>query len=142
MSEENLNPGGPAGQPQSPEDALNAIKASIANAFNLGLQSQPKKQGDTLSNIVQEIEQTIYAQLKQVYGDVPDDFIKANAEFFVQVATMGHIVPRVCAFDKDFQAKLFQLIEARVLETQKAAQEKAKEEQGQIIHEEKKIIVP
>ena len=37
MSEENLNPGGPAGQPQSPEDALNAIKASIANAFNLRL---------------------------------------------------------------------------------------------------------
>ena len=68
MSEENPNPGGPAGQPQSPEDALNAIKTSIANAFNLGLQSQPKNQGDTLSNIVQEIEQTIYAQLKQVYG--------------------------------------------------------------------------
>ena len=39
MSEENLNPKDTnAGQPQSPEDALNAIKASIANAFNLGLQ--------------------------------------------------------------------------------------------------------
>ena len=72
---------------------------------------------------------------------MPEDFIKANAEFFVQVATMGYIVPRVCAFDQDFQTRLFKLIEERVLETQKAAQEQAGASESKIITEEKKIIV-
>ena len=120
---------------------MQAIECSIANAFNLGLQLQPKPGADTIADIVKVIQETIYGQLKQAYGDVPEDFIKANAEFFVQVAAMGYIIPRVCAFDQDFQARLFKLIEARVLETQKAAQEKAGQEKGKIITEDKKIIV-
>ena len=125
----------------SPEEAMQAIQSSIANAFNLGLQQQPQPGADTIADIVKVIQETIYGQLKQAYGDVPEDFIKANAEFFVQVAAMGYIIPRVCAFDQDFQARLFKLIEARVLETQKAAQEKAGQEKGKIITEDKKIIV-
>lgn len=125
----------------SPEEAMQAIQSSIANAFNLGLQQQPKEGADTIADIVKIIQETIYAQLKQAYGDVPEDFIKANAEFFVQVAAMGYIIPRVCAFDQDFQTRLFKLIETRVLETQKAAQEKANEEKGKIITEDKKIIL-
>ena len=125
----------------SPEEAMQAIQSSIANAFNLGLQQQPKEGADTIADIVSAIQEAIYGQLKQAYGDVPEDFIKANAEFFVQVAAMGYIVPRVCAFDEDFQKRLFKLIETRVLETQKAAQEKAGEEKGKIITEDKKIIL-
>ena len=109
-------------------------------------QSKPKNKKYNLPNtnqtsLLEVIQETIYGQLKQAYGDVPEDFIKANAEFFVQVAAMGYIIPRVCAFDQDFQARLFKLIEARVLETQKAAQEKAGQEKGKIITEDKKIIV-
>jgi len=128
-------------KPPSPEESIQAIQSSIANAFNLGLQSKPKEGADTIADVVKEIQSTIYGQLKQAYGDVPEDFIKANAEFFVQVAAMGYIIPRVCAFDQDFQAKLFKLIETRVLETQKAAQEQAGEEKGNIITEDKKIII-
>ena len=125
----------------NPEDAMKAIQSSIANAFNLGLQTQPKEKTDSIADIVKVIQDTIYGQLKQAYGDVPEDFIRANAEFFVQVATMGYIVPRVCAFDQDFQTRLFNLREERVLETQKAAQEQAGASESKIITEEKKIIV-
>ena len=128
-------------KPLTPEESIQAIQSSIANAFNLGLQSKPKEGADTIADVVKEIQSTIYGQLKQAYGDVPEDFIKANAEFFVQVAAMGYIIPRVCAFDQDFQVKLFKLIETRVLETQKAAQEQAGEEKGNIITEDKKIII-
>ena len=125
----------------STEEAMKAIQNTIDNAYTLGMQQQPTPGADTISDIVKVIQETIYGQLKQAYGDVPEDFIKANAEFFVQVAAMGYIIPRVCAFDQDFQARLFKLIEARVLETQKAAQEKAGQEKGKIITEDKKIIV-
>jgi|TARA_B110000263_G_scaffold66810_1_gene57756 hypothetical protein len=128
-------------KPLTPEESIQAIQSSIANAFNLGLQSKPKEGADTIADVVKEIQNTIYGQLKESYGDVPEDFIKANAEFFVQVAAMGYIIPRVCAFDQDFQVKLFKLIETRVLETQKAAQEQAGEEKGNIITEDKKIII-
>ena len=126
----------------TPEDALNAIRASIANAFNLGLQSQPKQPTDTTADLIKGLQVIISGQLKQAYGDdVSEDFIRANAEFFVQIAAVGYIIPRICAHDKDFQARLFQLIEDRVLETQKQAAEKGQGEQGTIIHEDKKIIV-
>ena len=126
----------------TPEDALNAIRASIANACNLGLQSQPKQPTDTTADLIKGLQEIISGQLKQAYGEeVSEDFIRANAEFFVQIAAVGYIIPRICAHDKDFQARLFQLIEDRVLETQKQAAEKGQGEQGTIIHEDKKIIV-
>jgi len=126
----------------SPRDAINAIQTSVANAFNLGLQSQPKQKNNTTSDIVNGIQEVIYGQLRQTHGEkVPEDFIKANAEFFVQVATMGYIIPRICAFDKEFQARLFKLIEIRVLETQRLAKERAKEGKEKIIQEDKKIII-
>ena len=55
----------------SPEEAIQAIQSSIANAFNLGLQQQPKEGADTIADIVNSIQETIYGQLKQAYGDVP-----------------------------------------------------------------------
>ena len=125
-----------------PQEALNAIRASIANAFNLGLQTQPKQPTDTIVEVIKEIQEVIYGQLKQAYGDeVPEEFIKANAEFFIQVAAAGFIIPRICSPDKDFQAKLFQLVEDRVLETQRKAAGMSQEDDKKIIHEEKKIIV-
>ena len=138
MSEENKN------EPKQPDpqEALNAIRASIANAFNLGLQTQHKQPTDTIVEIIKEIQEVIYGQLKQAYGEeVPEDFLKANAEFFIQVAAAGFIIPRICAPDKDFQTKLFQLIEDRVLETQRKHAEQAPQDDKKIIHEEKKIIV-
>ena len=50
----------------SPEEAMQAIQSSIANAFNLGLQQQPKPGADTISDIVKVIQETIYGQLKPV----------------------------------------------------------------------------
>ena len=126
-----------------PQTAINAIQATIANAFNLGLQTQPTQDKNTTPDVVKGIEEAIYGQLRQAYGkEVPEDFIKSNAEFFIQVATMGYIIPRICAFDKEFQARFFKLIEIRVLETQRLAEEQAKEEKGKIIQEDKKIIIP
>jgi len=80
--------------------------------------------------------------LKKNAGEnVPDEAVKANVLFLVQLATLGHILPRVCVPDKDFQVNLFKLIEERALSLIKASQEQA-QQQGKIIHEEKKIIVP
>ena len=47
MSEENKTE---TKQP-SPEEAMQAIQSSIANAFNLGLQQQPKEGADTIADI-------------------------------------------------------------------------------------------
>ena len=44
----------------SPEEAMQAIQSSIANAFNLGLQQQPKPGADTIADIVKVIQDTIY----------------------------------------------------------------------------------
>ena len=141
MAEEDKNQPNQPKQPD-PQEALNAIRASIANAFNLGLQTQPKQPTDTIVEVIKEIQEVIYGQLKQAYGDeVPEEFIKANAEFFIQVAAAGFIIPRICSPDKDFQAKLFQLVEDRVLETQRKAAGMSQEDDKKIIREEKKIIV-
>ena len=55
MAEEDKN------QPKQPDpqEALNAIRASIANAFNLGLQTQPKQPTDTIVEVIKELNNRI-----------------------------------------------------------------------------------
>ena len=138
MSDENKE----SPQPSAEEQLLNTIRMQIAQAFNSGLQSQPKTPVYYLSEVVQELESFFTKEFKQNAGeDIPDEAVKANVLFLVQLATLGHILPRVCAPDKDFQVNLFKLIEERALPLIKASQEQAGEK-GKIIHEEKKIIVP
>ena len=43
----------------SPEEAIQAIQSSIANAFNLGLQQQPKEGADTIADMLNSIQETI-----------------------------------------------------------------------------------
>ena len=138
MSEEKNN----TQQPSPEEQLANTIRMQIAQAFNTGLQSQPKEPVYHISDVVKELETFFTDEFKKNAGEnVPDEAVKANVLFLVQLATLGHILPRVCVPDKDFQVNLFKLIEERALSLIKASQEQAQQE-GKIIHEEKKIIVP
>jgi|TARA_B100000131_G_scaffold118219_1_gene115204 hypothetical protein len=129
-------------QPSPEEQLANTIRMQIAQAFNTGLQSQPKTPVYHLSEVVQELESFFTEEFKKNAGEsVPDEAVKANVLFLVQLATLGHILPRVCQPDKDFQVNLFKLIEERAMSLIKASQQQS-QEQGKIIHEEKKIIVP
>ena len=86
-----------------------------------------------LSDVVKELETFFTDEFKKCRENVPDEF--KECLIFVQLATLGHILPRVCVPDKDFLANLFKLIEERALLI-KASQEQA-QQQGKIIHEEK-----
>ncbi len=68
---------------------------------------------------VGEIGNTIYTNLAQAYGNrFQDDFLRANTEYFLQIALLGYIIPSVCAYDEEFKNRLLDLIEMRALKTQ------------------------
>ncbi len=97
---------------------------SVQMAFNMGV----KKMQDegTIKNVLEagdELFAEIYKNIQDAYGTAIDEsFLKANAEFFLNVALMGYIFPAICAYDDDFKIKMFDLIEKKLEQSQKNRQ--------------------
>lgn len=108
-------------QGQGPgEVQMDSLQNSILMAFNLGVQFNQQTQGTkSVTEVVSELGHNIYSNLTQVYGEqMQDDLLRANTEYFLQIAMMGYIVPSVCAFDEEFKNRLLQLIEMRAKKTE------------------------
>ncbi len=102
------------------EVQMDSLQNSILMAFNMGVQFNQQTQGTkSVTEVVGEIGHSIYSNLQQVYGEkMQDDLLRANTEYFLQIALMGYIVPSICAFDEDFKNRLLQLIEMRAKKTE------------------------
>ena len=117
MSEEDTRPQEEANQEEGVADNF---MNSINMAFNLGVAAhQSSGQSKSVVEIATELGNQIYQNFSQAYGgEINESFLKANTEYFLQVALMGYIIPGVCAFDNDFKQKLFDLIYARARQNQ------------------------
>lgn len=111
----------PQGQEEQPE--LGNIANSILSAFNLGVSYNQQSGGvKSIAEVTDELGHTIYTNLSQAYGSrFQDDFLRANTEYFLQIALLGYIIPSVCAYEEDFKNKLLSLIEQRAIKTQEQA---------------------
>ena len=96
----------PQGQEEQPE--LGNIANSILSAFNLGVSYNQQSGGiKSIAEVTDELGHTIYTNLSQAYGSrFQDDFLRANTEYFLQIALLGYIIPSVCAYEEDFKNKL------------------------------------
>lgn len=98
---------------------------SVLMAFNMGV----KKMQDegAIKNALEagrELYEEIYNNLQKAYGTAIDEnFLKANADYFLNVALMGYIFPSICAYDDDFKNRLFGLIEMKLKQAQKRHQQ-------------------
>jgi len=110
--------GNPQGAGQNQE--LTQIQSSILMAFNLGVSYNQQSGGlKSITEVSGELGHNIYTNLSQVYGNkLEDDFLRANTEYFLQIALLGYIIPSVCAYEEDFKNRLLSLIEKRALKTQ------------------------
>ncbi len=111
MSEEDTKP---------EEGTADNFMNSINMAFNLGVAAhQSSGQSKSVVEIATELGNQIYQNFAQAYGgEVNESFLKANTEYFLQIALMGYIIPGVCTFDNDFKEKLFDLVYARAKQNQ------------------------
>jgi hypothetical protein len=112
--EQKKGQGQPTGQPSG-------IGNSIAMAFNLGVSANQQTQGQDKSviEIAGELGEVIYSNLSRMYGgQQPEEFIRANTEYFLQIALLGYIVPGICAFDAGFKDRLLNLIEVKANQAQ------------------------
>jgi hypothetical protein len=99
---------------------LGNIANSILMAFNLGVSYNQQTGGvKSVTEAVEELGTTIYTNLAQVYGNrFQDEFLRANTEYFLQIALLGYIIPSVCAYDEEFKNRLLDLVEMRAVKTQ------------------------
>ena len=111
--------------PQNPQQGPGqgqpgGIMDSIVMAFNLGVSAhQQTRGGASVVEIVNELGEAIYSNLSRMYGgQYQDDFLRANTEYFLQIALLGYIIPGICAFDENFKDRLLALIEAKVRQSQ------------------------
>jgi hypothetical protein len=111
-------------QDQTPNEEQQAelgnIAGSILSAFNLGVSfNQQTGATKTTVEVTEELGHTIYTNLSQVYGErFQDEFLRANTEYFLQIALLGYIIPSVCAYEEDFKNRLLSLIEQRAVKSQ------------------------
>lgn len=112
--------GRPQGAGQGQDQELSQLQNSILMAFNLGVSYNQQSGGlKSITEVSGELGHTIYTNLSQVYGSkFQDDFLRANTEYFLQIALLGYIIPSVCAYEEDFKNRLLSLIELRALKTQ------------------------
>jgi len=106
---------------EQPQGAgMDTLANSILMAFNMGVQFNQQTQGTkSVTEVTGELGHTIYSNLTQVYGEnMQDDLLRANTEYFLQIAMMGYIVPSICAYDEEFKNRLLQLIEMRAKKTE------------------------
>jgi len=117
MSEEDTKPQ----EETTPEGAIeDQFMNSINMAFNLGVSAhQASGQSKSVVEIAAELGDQIYQNFAQAYGgEINESFLKANTEYFLQIALMGYIIPGVCAFDNDFKERLFDLVYTRARQNQ------------------------
>ena len=117
MSEEETKPQ----EETAPEEEIaDNFMNSINMAFNLGVSAhQASGQSKSVAEIATELGNQIYQNFAQAYGgEINESFLKANTEYFLQIALMGYIIPGVCAFDNDFKQRLFDLVYTRAKENQ------------------------
>lgn len=111
-------------QDQTPNEEQQAelgnIASSILSAFNLGVSFNQQTGGTkTTVEVTEELGHTIYTNLSQAYGErFQDEFLRANTEYFLQIALLGYIIPSVCAYEEDFKNRLLSLIEQRAVKSQ------------------------
>ena len=107
-------------QEQPQEAGMDTLANSILMAFNMGVQFNQQTQGTkSVTEVTGELGHSIYSNLSQVYGEnMQDDLLRANTEYFLQIAMMGYIVPSICAYDEEFKNRLLQLIEMRARKTE------------------------
>lgn len=93
-----------------------AMMNSVLMAFNMGVSANQQSGGTkSVVEVVNELGEAIYANISRVYGtQYPEEFIRANVEFFLQIALLGYIIPGVCAYDEGLKNRLFALIEAKL----------------------------
>ena len=117
MSEEDTKP---QEETTPEEEVADNFMNSINMAFNLGVSAhQASGQSKSVAEIAAELGNQIYQNFAQAYGgEINESFLKANTEYFLQIALMGYIIPGVCAFDNDFKQRLFDLIYTRAKENQ------------------------
>ncbi len=117
MSEEDTKP---QEGTESEEAVGDNFMNSINMAFNLGVAAhQASGQSKSVVEIATELGNQIYQNFAQAYGgEVNESFLKANTEYFLQIALMGYIIPGVCAFDNDFKERFFALVYARAKQNQ------------------------
>lgn len=97
---------------------------SVLMAFNMGVKKMQEE--GAIKNVLEagsELYQEIFNNLQKAYGTAVDEnFLRANAEYFLNVALMGYIFPTICAYDDDFKNKLFDLIEKKLQQSQQRRQ--------------------
>lgn len=97
---------------------------SVLMAFNMGVKKMQEE--GAIKNAIEageELYAEIYKNLQNAYGTAIDEtFLKANADYFLNVALMGYIFPAICAYDDNFKNMLFDLIEKKLVQTQKKRQ--------------------
>lgn len=122
MSEEDTKP---QEGTESEEGVEDNFMNSINMAFNLGVAAhQETGQSKSVVEIATEMGNQIYQNFAQAYGgEINETFLKANTEYFLQIALMGYIIPGVCAFDNDFKQRLFDLVYARARQNQQRQSE-------------------
>ncbi len=98
-------------QGQAPNEDENFMN-SINMAFNMGVSAnQTYKHTKSVVEVGAEMGEQIYQNLTQAYGaDVDENFLRANTEYFLQIALMGFVVPTICTFEPDFKDRLLNLI--------------------------------
>ncbi len=116
MEEQNQNEGRDQKTP--------SMMDSVLMAFNMGVKKM-QDEGSIKSTLEagNDLYQEIYNNLQKAYGTAIDEnFLKANAEYFLNVALMGYIFPSICSYDDDFKNRLFGLIEKKLQQSQQPRQ--------------------
>ncbi len=73
------------------------------------------QEAGSIQVISKKLEEIIYWKMFEVYGDeCPQELIRENVEYFVQIALLGYILPGVAIPDELVKNRLILLIHARV----------------------------
>lgn len=96
------------------EIQLQGLRESIIMAFNLGvwMKQQKENTGDVLE-AAKELKDMIYWNISQHYTGYPDDLIRSNVEYFLEIALLGYILPGVSLPNEELKSRLISLIEAK-----------------------------
>jgi hypothetical protein len=101
---------------QQGQQQPSTMMGSVLMAFNMGVSANQQSGGTkSVVEVVNELGEAIYANVSRVYGaQYPEEFLRANVEYFLQIALLGYIIPGVCAYDEGLKNRLFALIEAKL----------------------------
>ncbi len=93
---------------------------SVLMAFNLGVSANQQSGGNkSVNEVANELGETIYTNISRIYGNqFPEEYLRANTEFFLRVALLGYIIPSVCAYDEGLKNRLFTLIETKITQSE------------------------